>query len=120
MYPPKPTKDPYTAVRCMWESLRRAANEHWGEQATVDQDDDGFLVTIKLNQKIPPRVWQAASKYMRSYLRKERWTTTGLSQRSSHVRMRIKYSPPKQKKRSPTADRAEQKTPQQNPTRLGV
>jgi len=122
MYPPKPTNDPYTAVRCLWESLRRAADTHWGEQATVDPlKDGGFAVTIRLNQRIPPPIWKVASKYMRMYLRKERWPVKHLSMQRTHVRMQINYSPPT-KKRKPhqSAGQAEKRSPQQRPTRLNV
>lgn len=121
MYPPKPTNDPYTAVRCLWESLRRAADSHWGEQATVDpHEDGGFTVTIRLNQRLPPPVWKVASKYMRMYLRKERWPASHISMRKTHVRMQISYSPPKQKTRRQSSGPEKQKSPQQRPTRLNV
>ena len=123
MYPPKPTKDPYAAVRCLWESLRRAADAHWGDQATVDPLEDGaFAVTIRLNQRIPPAIWKVARKYMQMYLRKERWPAKHLTMRNSHVRMQISYAPVTKTKKKPRqcADRAEQKSSQQRPTRLAV
>lgn len=95
MYPPKPTKDPYTLVQNMWSSLRRASDLHWGEEATVDQDDTGFKITFRLTSKIPADLWKMASKYMRGYAKRSNWTVAELSQNRGHVAMRIEYAPPK-------------------------
>lgn len=98
MYPPKPTKDPYSLVQNMWGSLRRASDLHWGEEATVDQIEDGFKITFRTASRIPKNLWKMARTYMKGYARKSHWKIDTLTQQRGHVAMTMHHSPPTPKK----------------------
>jgi hypothetical protein len=82
----------------MWFSLKRTAEGHWGEEATVYPDGKGFKVTLQLTEKIEPGTWGIASKYMRRYARHSHWALTDMTRQHGRAVFHIEYSPPKPKR----------------------
>lgn len=99
MFPPEPTRNPQVLTQNMWGSLKRAADGHWGDEATVNPDGMGFKITLRLAQKIDPSIWKIAAKYIHSYARRSHWKVTGLAHKRGYIEMLAEYSPPKPKKK---------------------
>jgi hypothetical protein len=99
MFPPEPTKSPQVLTQNLWGSLKRAADGHWGDEATVNPDGTGFKITLRLAQKLEPPIWEIASKYIRRYARGSHWKVTKLAHRRGYIEMLAEYSPPKPKKK---------------------
>jgi len=83
----------------MWASLKRAAEGHWADEATVNPDGQGFKVALKLAQKIEPSTWSLASKYIHRYARHSHWKLTEMSRSNGYAQFRIEHAPPKPKKK---------------------
>lgn len=83
----------------MWGSLKRAADGHWGDEATVNPDGTGFKITLRLAQKLEPSIWKIATKYIQTYARKSHWKVSGLAHRRGYIELHAEYSPPKTKKK---------------------
>ena len=114
MYPPTPTKDPYTLLSNIWSSLRRAG-PHWTDNATIRPDGDRHKATIQLAEAMTPACWKAASNYIRRYARASHWSVSGLRQKRGYVEMELKYSPPVPKKPKAHSGQGQHREQQKNP-----
>lgn len=84
----------------MWMSLRRASDNHWGDECTVDPaEGGGYKLTLRFAGPMTDRSWELASKYMRSYAKASHWSVQGLARRKTHMEMTVEHSPPKPKKK---------------------
>jgi hypothetical protein len=99
MFPPEPTKNPQVLTQNMWGSLKRAADGHWGDEATVNPEGEGFKITLRLSQKIEPSTWKITAKYIQRYSRASHWKVSRLAHRRGYIEMYAEYSPPKPKKK---------------------
>lgn len=80
----------------VWSSLKRAADGHWGDQATCDPDPaGGYKATLRLASKIKGPLWELASKYIRMYARKSHWKVSSLTHKRGYVELHLQYAPPK-------------------------
>lgn len=97
MFPPVPTKDPYTLLSNVWASLSRAASGHWSDQARVHPSDngEGYVATMQTKMRIDNESWEKASKYITSYARASHWRVKGLKRKKGHVEMQLMYAPPR-------------------------
>lgn len=84
----------------MWGSLKRAADGHWGEEATVDPEGEGFKVTLHTTEHIPTKDWGTLSRFMRGYAQASHWKLSRLRRYRTHAEFFVEYTPPKTKKKN--------------------
>jgi hypothetical protein len=53
MFPPHPTEDPKEMVTGLWESLKRAAEDHWENNADVIPEEEGYLIRLYMKEDVP-------------------------------------------------------------------
>jgi len=100
MYPPEPTKDPYQLLTNLWSSLRRACEDHWGSECTIDPaEGGGYKLTLRFAEAMTERGWELASRYVRSYSKASHWAVDKLTRRQTHMELIVEHSPPKPKKK---------------------
>ncbi len=101
MFPPQPTKVASVLLNNLWGTLKRAADWHWAEQATLDHSPEGIHATLRLQKGISDQDWKLVSKIIRQYNRESHWQTKELRRFNGYVGMVLEYSPPKEKKPRP-------------------
>ena len=84
-----PTEDPKEMIGGLWESLRRAADEHWGQDAEVLQQKEGFLVRLYLGS-MNVEDWSDASKFIRGYIRDSGWKIGPLMKSQHYIEFTIR------------------------------
>jgi len=100
VFPPVPTKNPQTLTQNMWGSLKRAADDHWGDNATINPDGVRFKITLQVTQKINQPVWGITTKYIKRYARASNWKVYKLSHKKGYIEFYAEYSPPKTNKKN--------------------
>jgi len=82
---PVATVDPTILLIHLWESLKRAAPDHWSGQGNIEQVEGVYEVTLLLAGKINRAAWAHASKFIRGYAKHCGWRVRNLKKKGQWV-----------------------------------